>query len=94
MIADFPFRKAFDNFNYKIISNYSNKKLKELQLDPGIVRNKLKINAAKTNAISFLNVQKEFETFSNYIWGFTNRKQIKNNFNALLLMQLEESHLL
>lgn len=76
------FRKAFDNFDYKIISNYSNKKLKELQLDPGIVRNKLKINAAKTNAISFLNVQKEFETFSNYIWGFTNRKQIKNNFNA------------
>ena len=74
------FRKAFSNFNYKKISNYSDEKLKELKLDAGIIRNKIKIKAAKSNAISFLEVQKEFGSFSKYIWKFVGGKTIQNNF--------------
>ncbi len=77
------FRKAFNNFDYQKIANYSEKKIKELKLDAGIIRNKLKIKAAKTNAISFIEVQKEFGTFSKYIWGFVNGKPIQNNFKSL-----------
>ena len=77
------FRKAFNNFNYKKIAKYSNKRLEQLMLNPNIIRNKLKINAAKTNAISFLKVQKEFGTFSKYIWGFINGNPIQNNFRSI-----------
>jgi DNA-3-methyladenine glycosylase I len=77
------FRKAFSNFDYKKISNYSDKKLEELKLDAGIIRNRLKIKAAKNNAISFLKVQKEFGTFSKYIWKFVDEKPIQNNFKSL-----------
>lgn len=72
------FRKAFDNFDYKKISNYNQKKIDSLIEDAGIVRNKLKINATIGNAKAFMEVQKEFGSFSNYIWGFTNAKPIKN----------------
>ena len=77
------FRKAFNNFNYEKIANYSNKKLEKLMLNPNIIRNKLKINATKTNAISFLKVQKEFGTFSKYIWGFIDGNPIQNNFSSI-----------
>ena len=50
------FRIAFNNFDYKKISNYSDDKLEELRLDAGIIRNKLKIKAAKTNAIAFIEI--------------------------------------
>ena len=75
------FRKAFDNFDYRKIAKYSSEKLKTLRLDTGIIRNKLKIKSAKTNAICFLEIQKEFGTFSRYIWDFVGSKPIQNNFN-------------
>ena len=74
------FRKAFSNFDYKKISNYSNQKLEKLKLNRGIVRNSLKITATKTNAIAFIKVQDQFGSFSKYIWGFVNGKPIQNNF--------------
>ena len=74
------FRKAFDNFDYKKISNYNQKKIDTLLLDVGIIRNKLKINATISNARAFMKVQDEFGSFSNYIWGFINDKPIKNKF--------------
>ena len=77
------FRRAFNNFDYKKIANYSDEKLEALKNDSGIIRNKLKIKAAKTNAISFLKVQKEFGTFSKYIWGFVDGKPIQNNFTTM-----------
>ncbi len=77
------FRKAFNNFNYEKIANYSNKKLEKLMLNPNIIRNKLKINATKKNAISFLKIQKEFGTFSKYIWGFIDENPIQNNFSSI-----------
>lgn len=72
------FRVAFDSFNYKKIANYSDKKINKLLNNKEIVRNRLKINAAINNAKVFIDIQKEFKSFSNYIWSFTNNKQIVN----------------
>ena len=77
------FRKAFENFNYKKIANYNQKKTDNLLQDAGIIRNKLKVNAAITNAQAFIKVQEEFGSFSKYIWGFTNGKPIKNKFKTM-----------
>lgn len=72
------FRNAFDNFDYIKISNYDENKIEELKNNAGIVRNKRKIIAAVNNAKIFMQIQKEFGSFSKYIWGFTNGKVIKN----------------
>ena len=77
------FRTAFDNFNYKEIVNYNEDKYNELLQNKGIIRNKLKIRAAITNAKAFINIQQEFGSFSNYIWGFTDGKVIKNKWKTL-----------
>ena len=74
------FRKAFDNFDYKKIANYNEKKYESLLQDAGIIRNKLKIKATITNAQNFIKIQEEFGSFSKYIWQFTNGKPIKNAF--------------
>ncbi len=72
------FRKAFDNFNYKKIAKYEQPKFDELILNAGIIRNKLKIKATITNAQAFIKIQKEFGSFSKYIWDFVKGKPIKN----------------
>lgn len=72
------FRKAFDNFDAKKIAKYDEKKIASLLNDTGIIRNKLKVNAAVINAQKFLEVQKEFGSFDKYIWQFTNYKTIVN----------------
>lgn len=77
------FRKAFDNFDYKKIATYTENKFEELLQDAGIIRNKLKIKATITNAQLFMDVQKEFGSFSKYIWSFTDGKPIKNNFENM-----------
>lgn len=77
------FRKAFDNFDYKKIANYSVAKYEELLLDAGIIRNKLKIKATISNAVAFMEVQNEFGSFSKYIWKFTNEKPIVNKWNDM-----------
>ena len=77
------FRIAFDEFNYEKIANYSDKKLEVLGKDERIIRSRLKIKAAKTNAIAFIKVQKEFSTFSKYLWGFVDGKPIQNKFKSM-----------
>ena len=77
------FKKAFDNFNYKKIAKYSDDKIEELMQNSGIVRNKLKILATITNAQKFMEVQKEFGSFSKYIWGFVNHEPIINRPKTL-----------
>ena len=77
------FRLAFDHFDYKKIAKYDEQKFKVLIQDAGIIRNKLKIKAAITNAQAFIEVQKEFGSFSKYIWGFVNDEPIKNSFKSL-----------
>ena len=70
------FRKAFDGFNAKKIALYKEDKLESLMQDAGIIRNKLKIKATVSNAICFLAIQKEFGSFDQYVWQFTNGKTI------------------
>ncbi len=77
------FRTAFDQFNYKKIASYSEDKIQELLLDTGIIRNQLKIRGTVANAIAFMEVQKAFGSFSNYIWKFTDGKPIQNNRKSL-----------
>ena len=77
------FRNAFDNFDYKIISEYNSKKIESLLEDSGIIRNKLKINSTATNAKAFMKIQEEFGSFSTYIWGFTNNKRIINKWKDI-----------
>ncbi len=77
------FRKAFDNFNYKKIAKYDIEKIEALLKDKGIIRNKLKVNSAVTNAKAFMEVQKEFGSFSSYIWNFTGNKRIINKWTEL-----------
>ena len=72
------FRIAFDNFDVKKVSNYGENKIEELLQNPQIIRSKGKINAAINNAKIFIENQKEFGSFSNYIWNFTDGKVIKN----------------
>jgi len=77
------FRNAFDNFDYHKIVNYDENKINELLSDAGIVRNKLKVNAAIINAKAFIKIIEEFGTFDKYIWAYVNYKTIVNNFEKL-----------
>lgn len=74
------FRKSFDNFDYQKIATYDKTKVELLRNDKGIIRNKLKINAAITNAQAFMEVQKEFGSFSTYIWQFVHGEPIQNQW--------------
>ncbi len=77
------YRKAFDKFNPKKVAKYDEKKIAELLENPGIIRNKLKVKSAVTNAQAFLKVQKEFGSFDKYIWQFVNYKTIVNKWKSL-----------
>lgn len=77
------FRIAFDNFDFDKVAKYDKRKINSLLKDEGIIRNKLKIEAAITNAKAFLQVRKEFGTFDKYIWNFVNGKPIQNKFKSL-----------
>ena len=70
------FRSSFENFDIIKVSNYKEDKINELLENKDIIRNRLKINAAINNAKVFLDIQKEYKTFANYIWGFTNNNII------------------
>ncbi|MHA6279275.1 DNA-3-methyladenine glycosylase I [Salinimicrobium sp. CAU 1759] len=77
------FRKAFDNFEYRKIADYSDNKIETLMQDSGIVRNRLKIKATVSNAQAFMKLQEEFGSFSKYIWGFVNNCPVQNNWKDL-----------
>ncbi len=77
------FRKAFHSFDPRKIAAYTTKDVKRLLEDKNIIRNRLKIEATITNAQRFLEIQKEFGSFDNYIWQFTNHKTIKNKWKTL-----------
>ena len=75
--------RAFDNFNPHKVACYSARKIKELTSDAGIIRNRLKIEAAIQNAGSLLAVQQEFGSFDKYIWQFVGGKTLKNRWNSV-----------
>ncbi|AWI24848.1 DNA-3-methyladenine glycosylase I [Flavobacterium pallidum] len=81
------FRKAFDNFDYQKIAKYDEAKIQDLMLDAGIIRNLLKIRAAVSNAMAFMAIQKEYGSFSKYIWGFVDGKPIVNTLRGLSQVQ-------
>ena len=76
-------RQAFDDFNPRKIAAYDENKIAELLANPGIVRNRLKVQATVTNARSFLAVQDEFGSFDAYIWQFTGGKTLNNAWKNL-----------
>jgi DNA-3-methyladenine glycosylase I len=75
--------QAFDNFEVSKIANYSDIKVQELLANPGIVRNRLKIQAAIQNARSFLEVQDQYGSFDAYIWQFVDGKPVQNSWKSL-----------
>jgi len=74
------YRIAFDQFDYRKIALYGEHKINLLLNDKGIIRNKLKINAAITNAKAFIKIQEEIGSFDSYIWSFVNYKPIMNKY--------------
>jgi len=76
------YRKAFDNFDFEKIAKYDDVKIEELLNNPGIIRNKLKVNAFITNAIAYIKLRKEFGTFDKYIWGYVENKPIQNELKS------------
>lgn len=76
------FRRAFDNFDYNKVAKYDSRKVATLLKDSGIIRNRLKINAAVGNAKAFIIIRKGFGTFDRYIWGFTNGKPVSNKLKS------------
>ena len=77
------YRKAFDNFDVNKVARYTEKRIKKLLLNPGIIRNRLKVRSAVTNAQAFIIVQKEFGSFDKYIWQFVNNKPIINKWKKM-----------
>ena len=77
------YRRAFDNFDARKISRYSEKTVSRLLSNPEIIRNRLKIKAVIANAREFLLVQKEFGSFDRYIWQFVNGKPIRNSWRKM-----------
>ncbi len=84
------FRMSLDNFDYKKIANYKEDKIKELLNNKNIIRNKLKIKAMINNAKVFIDIQKEYGDFSNYIWSYTNNKVINNDGNIVTHNELSD----
>jgi len=77
------FNIAFDAFDYEKVALYSEQKVQELLQDAGIIRNQLKIRAAISNALAFMEVQKQFGSFSDYIWKFVDEKPVINNLKSI-----------
>lgn len=77
------YRKEFDQFDPDLIARYEEVKVAELLVNPGIVRNRLKIEATIQNAQSFLAVQDEFGSFDKYIWGFVGGEPVQNSWQTM-----------
>lgn len=76
------YKKCFFNFNVNNIANMTDNQLEELLLNPGIIRNRLKVYSARKNAIAYIQIQKEYGSFSNYLWNWVGNKQIINRADS------------
>ncbi len=77
------FRRAYDDFNVEKVVGFGNEKIEELLLNPGIIRNRKKIEASVNNAKKFIDIQEKYGSFSNYLWGFVDGKPVINNWKNL-----------
>jgi DNA-3-methyladenine glycosylase I len=76
------YRAAFDDFDPERVARFDERRIQRLLENPGIVRNRLKVSSAVTNARAFLDVQAEFGSFSDYIWGFTGGTPLQNSWRS------------
>jgi len=83
------YRKAFNGFDAAKVARFNADKVKRLMKDPGIVRNRLKIESTIANAHAFLQVQKEFVSFDRYIWQFVGGKPIQNSLRGVKDLKAE-----
>jgi len=74
------YRKAFADFDVEKVARFTKQRVERLLADPAIVRNRLKVESAVSNARAFINVQEEFGSFSKYIWGFVDGTPVQNKF--------------
>ena len=77
------FREAFDGFDFNAVAEYKQGKINSLLKNPCIIRNRMKVNSAVTNARAFLKVRNEFGTFNSYIWSFVDDKPIQNSWKSI-----------
>ena len=77
------YRVAFDQFDFNAISKYNDRRIQGLLENPGIIRNRLKICSAVTNAKAFIEVRNEFGTFDRYLWSFVNFKSVRNHWKTM-----------
>lgn len=77
------YRKAFKNFEPEAVARMQDKTIEKLLLDPGLIRNRLKLYSIRSNAIAFLAIQKEFGSFGKYMWGFVNHTPIDGKRTGL-----------
>ena len=75
--------KAFANFDPHKVARFTDKKLEKLLLDPSIIRNRLKVYSTRTNAKLFIEIQKEFGSFSDYIWNYVDHQPVQNKWRTL-----------
>ena len=85
------YRAAFDHFNPAKVAKYDQRKIDKLLNNDGIIRNRLKVNSAVTNAKAFLETQREFGSFDEYVWRFVNGKPLKRKRGAPMLARTEIS---
>jgi DNA-3-methyladenine glycosylase I len=85
------YRAAFDNFNPAKVAKYDEGKIAALLQDEGIIRNRLKINSAVTNAIAFLEVKREFGSFDKYVWSFVDGRSLRRKTGQPLAARTEVS---
>lgn len=76
------FREAFDHFDVRKVASYDETKLEELLQNPGIIRNRLKLHAAVTNAQAFIRIQEEYGSFDAYLWSCVDNKPIRHHFRT------------
>jgi DNA-3-methyladenine glycosylase I len=77
------YRKAYDNFDPEKMAKWNSGKINKLLKDPGIIRNKLKVEAAKQNAQAYLKIIKEYGSFKDFLWSFVDGKPINNSWKSL-----------
>lgn len=77
------YRTAYENFDPEIVAAFDEKKIEELMLDSGIIRNRRKIESSVNNAKAFLRIEEEFQSFDNYIWGFVGGKPVINKWKSI-----------
>ena len=77
------YREAYDGFDPELVARYDDSRVQTMIQDPGIIRNRKKIESSITNARSFLEIQEQYGTFCSYLWGFTDGRQVVNHFTDL-----------